>query len=72
MGLGQKFLTGAGSGQFFVARLESGRVSHFWFGFRFGKITPKNIKIFNFFPSDQKVPWSKAGWPLFYCMLKVC
>jgi len=27
----------------------SGQVSHLWFVYRFGKISPKNIKFFNFF-----------------------
>jgi len=39
MGPGKKFLTG--SGQFFVARVGSGRVSHLWFGLEFGKLPLK-------------------------------
>jgi len=44
------------------------------------KISPKNVKIFNFFPFGskkislcrvKKVPGSKAGRPLFHCGLKV-
>jgi len=34
------------------------------------KILPKNVKFFNFSPSGQKVPGSKAGQPLIYCRLK--
>jgi len=38
------------------------------------KISPKNIKFFNFFylRSGQNVPGSKAGQPLIYCGSKVC
>jgi len=44
------------------------------------KISPKKLKFFNFFFSDQKnltrlgqkVPGSKTGWPLIYCGSKVC
>jgi len=43
------------------------------------KISPKNVKLFNFFPSGQKnlfglghkVPGLKAGQPLIYCGSKV-
>jgi len=43
------------------------------------KISPKNVKFFNFSLSDkknhfgfgQKVPGSKAGWPLICCGSKV-
>jgi len=51
IGSGQKFLTRVvsifcGSGQ-----VESGRVSHLWFGFEFGKFSQKTS---NFLPSGQK------------------
>jgi len=42
MGPGQKFLTRVGSGQPFIV----------WV--RIWKISPKNVKFFNFFPSGQK------------------
>jgi len=42
MNPGQKFLT------------RVGRVSHLWFGFEFGKISPKNVKFLNFFPYGLK------------------
>jgi len=56
--------------------LVIGQVSHFWFGFEFGKFP---LKMSNFFPSDQKnlfglgqkVLGSKAGWLLIYCGSKV-
>jgi len=77
MGPDQKILTRAGSGQFFVARVGSGQPFMVW-GW-FWKISPKNVKFFNFFPLDkknlsgsgQKVPRSKAGQPLFYFGSKV-
>jgi len=70
-----------GPGQFFVAWVGSGWVSHLWFGFGSGKFP--NMKIPNlsiFFPSDQKnlirsgqkVPGSKMGRPVIYCGSKVC
>jgi len=74
-GSGSKTLTGLG--QFFVSRVGSGLVSHLWFGFGYGKF-PLKISNFspldqkNLFGSDQKVPGSKAGWPLIYCGSKVC
>jgi len=48
--------------QKFLNRVGSGHVSHFWFGFEFGKFPPKNVKFFNFFPFGlgQKVPWSAS------------
>jgi len=52
IGPGQKFLTRVGS--IFVARVGSGQVSHLWFGFRIWKISPKNVKFFNFFPFGSK------------------
>jgi len=62
MGPGQKLLTQVGSGQ------SSMVLVLVW------KISPKNVKIFNFFPSvkknlfgsGQKVPARKAGRPLIY------
>jgi len=52
MGTGQKFLTWVGSGQFFVARVGSGQPFMVWA--RIWKISPKNVKFFNFFPSGKK------------------
>jgi len=49
MGPGQN-----GSGQFFVARVGSGQVSHLWFGLEFGKFPLKTSNFSIFFPSDQK------------------
>jgi len=77
MGPGQKFLTRVGSGQFFVALVGSGQPFMVWV--RIWKISPKNVKFFNFFPSGQKncfgsgrkVPGSKPGRPLIYCGSKV-
>jgi len=77
MGSGQKFLT---PGQVKFLLLWSGRVSHLWFGFGFGKFPLKIQKnsIFalwvkkNLVGSGQKVPGSKPGWPLIYCGSKVC
>jgi len=48
MGSGQKFLTRVGSGQFFVTRVGSGQPFMVWVRIR--KISPKNVKFFNFFP----------------------
>jgi len=63
-------------GKFFVARVGSGRVSHLWLRFEFGKFPPKisNFSIFgkkNLFWLGQKVPRSKAGRPLIHCGSKV-
>jgi len=62
-----------GPGQKFFRAL----VSHLWFSFvKF----PLKCQIFQFFPLrvkkrlfglGQKVPGSKAGWPLIYCRSKV-
>jgi len=54
----------------------SRQVSHLWFGFEFGKFPLKTSNFFplgkkNLFGSGQKVPGSKAGWPLIYCRSKV-
>jgi len=59
MGPGQKFLTRVGSGQFFVARVGlgqvgSGRVSHLWFGFEFGKFPLKMSNFSIFLPFGSK------------------
>jgi len=65
-----------GSGQFFVARVGSGRVSNLWFEFKMENF-PLKCQIFslrikkNLFGSGQKVPRSKAGRPLIYCGSKV-
>jgi len=66
------------SAHFVMARklvMGLGQVGHLWFGFGFGKISPKNFSIF--FHSDQKissgwcqkVPRSTTGWPLIDCIL---
>jgi len=72
MGLGKKFLTLVGSEQFFVAQVGLGQPFMVWVWV--WKISPQNIKFFNFFPFGQKnifglcqkVPGSKAGQPLVY------
>jgi len=63
-----------------ILLLGSGRVSHLWFGYRFGKFPLKmpNFSIFcpsgkkNVISLGRKVPGSGLGWPLFYCGSKVC
>jgi len=58
MGPGQKILNRVGLGQFFVAReffvarVGSGQPFMVWIRIR--KISPKNIKFFNFFPFGSK------------------
>jgi len=42
-----------GAGQFFVARVGSGHPFMVWV--LISKISTKNVKFFNFFPSDQKI-----------------
>jgi len=49
MGPGQKFLTQVRS-----IFCGSGRVSHLWFGFEFGKFPLKTSNFSIFFPSGQK------------------
>jgi len=74
MGSGQKFLTWVGSGQFLL--LGSGKPFMVWVWI--WKISPENVKFFNFFHlgskkilSGQKVPGSKDDRPLIYCGSKV-
>jgi len=43
-----------GPGQFFVARVGLGQVSHLWFGFEFGKFPLKESNFSIFFSSGQK------------------
>jgi len=58
------------------ANVKLGRVSHLWVW----KITPKDPKLFIFFPSGKKNligsgqmrPWTKTGQSLIYCRSKVC
>jgi len=50
MGLGQFFLTWVRLGQFFVARVGSHQPFMVWVW----KISPKNVKFFNFFPFGSK------------------
>jgi len=52
MGPGQKFLTRVGSDQYFVTRVESGQPFMVWVRIR--KISPKNVKFFNFFPFESR------------------
>jgi len=86
IGSGQFLVTWIGLGKFLVARIELGqflvaRVESAIYGLGWiWKISPKNAKLFNFFPLykknlfglGQKVPGLKAGWPLIYCRSKVC
>jgi len=51
----QKVLTRVGLGQFFVAWVESGRVSYLWFGFGYGKFPLKILNLSIFFPLGQKI-----------------
>jgi len=53
MGLGKKFLTLVGSEQFFVAQVGLGQPFMVWVWV--WKISPQNIKFFNFFPFGQKI-----------------
>jgi len=50
MGLGQKFLTRVRS--IFCGQVRSGQPLMVWVLVR--KSSPKNVKFFNFFPSDKK------------------
>jgi len=60
MGPGKKFLTRVGSGQFFVARVGSGQPFMVWVRIR--KISPKNVKFFNFFPfGSKKIASGRVG-----------
>jgi len=61
--MSQKYLTQVWSGQFFVARFGSGRVSYLWFGFEFGKFP---LKMLNF-SSDRvgKYPGQRRVGHLF-------
>jgi len=52
MGPGQKFLIQVGSGQFFAALLGLGQPFMVWVWIC--KISPKNVKFFNFYPWGQK------------------
>jgi len=63
MGLSQKCLTRVESGQYFIAQVGSGLPSLVWVW----KISPKNQKIFYFFPFRSKkisLGWVKmyTGW----------
>jgi len=58
MGRGQNFLTQIGSGQIFVARVRSGQPFLVWVWI--WKISPKNVKFFNFFPHQVKK--MSSGW----------
>jgi len=68
-----------GPGQKILTRIGSGRVSHLWYGYGFGKFPLKlsNFSIFcpsgkNVIGSGQKVPGSEPGRPLINCGSKVC
>jgi len=64
MDSGQNFFTWVELGKFFVAQVWSGRFSHLWLGFGFGKFPLKipNTPIFSLqvrkycFGLDKKVP----------------
>jgi len=70
------YLTNDGSGSIFCG---SGRVSHLWLGFEFGKFPLKTSNISIFCPSGQKKSlWVGSestrvggGSPLIYCRSKV-
>jgi len=61
-------------GRFNFLFLRPGQVSQLWFGSGFGKF-PLKISIFSIFlplsQKNQKVPGSKTGRPLIYCLSKV-
>jgi len=57
---GQKNLTWVRS--IFVARVESDQPFMVWIWVR--KISPKNVKFFNFYPSGKKIPGLKEDRPL--------
>jgi len=68
-----------GPNQSFLTRVRSGHPSLVWVWI--WKISPKNLKFFNFFPfrskknivkSRQKVPGSEPARPLIYYGSKVC
>jgi len=67
-----------GPGLFFVARVGSGRVSHLWFGFEFGKFPIKMSNFSIFFPSGQKKSlqvgskniWVKGGSASYFLRVK--
>jgi len=69
-GSGSKNLIGVGSGQYFIAQVRLGQPYLVWVW----KILPKNLKFFNFCPSDKKSHrvGSKIRRPLIYCASKVC
>jgi len=73
MGPVQKFLSRVGSYQIFVARAGLGQPSVVWVWI--WKISPKNVKFFNFLPFGSKKSHrvgSEPGRPLIYCGSKVC
>jgi len=50
-------------GKNFLTRVDSGRVSHLWFGFEFGKF-PQKTSIFSIFcPSGQKKSLRVGKYP---------
>jgi len=73
MGPGQKFLARVRLGQFFVACVGSGQPFMVWVWI--WKISPKNVKFFNFFTLGQKKSRGVEKYPgwrcLIYCGSKV-
>jgi len=59
-GPSQKIFTSVGLGQFFMAWVRLGRVSHLWFEFEFRKV-PLKMSNFQFFPFGSKSTWVKGG-----------
>jgi len=79
-GSGSKIFDPGRVGSIFCGLGQVGSGQPFMVWARIRKISPKNVKLFNFFPfgiqkncfgSGRKVPGSKPGQPLIYCGSKV-